>query len=73
MSVIIITTTFFTVPLHIAIVMAIFACTCISLIKEVYDVYFERDNTHKESAEDFVADLLGLAFGIITGLIFAIS
>ena len=63
----------FNAPVDIAIVIAIFVSTVVSLTKELWDIYIQHDNTPKESAKDFVADVAGLVFGILVGLIVAFS
>jgi hypothetical protein len=49
----------------IGLLNSILLTTSIALLKEIWDVFIQKDNTYKEAIKDITMDILGIAFGLM--------
>lgn len=49
----------------IGLLNSVLLTTSIALLKEIWDIFIQKDNTYKEAIKDITMDILGIAFGLM--------
>lgn len=49
----------------LGVVLGVITGLMVSVVKEMFDVFIQKDNTSKEATYDLIADLVGVSIGAI--------